>query len=233
MPSPQLVLDFEHRPALGAEDFLVTPCNQEAVAWIDEWPHWASSAFVIHGPSGSGKSHLAQVFLARTSGVRISPLQLLEKETPALLGGAGACLLDDMDAAFTPGNKDALEEAMLHLYNTLKEHGSTMMITAKSPPSRWGVSLADLSSRLKTATLAEISPPDDALLAAVLVKQFSDRQLRIDREVVAFVQTRIERSFRALGQLVAAADKLALAEKRRITIPLMRRVLEKLDETNE
>ena len=85
MPSPQLVLDFEHRPALGAEDFLVTPCNQEAVAWIDEWPHWSSSAFVIHGPSGSGKSHLAQVFLARTSGVRISPFQLLEKEIPALL----------------------------------------------------------------------------------------------------------------------------------------------------
>jgi len=233
MSSPQLVLDFEHRPALESEDFLVTPCNQEAVAWIDEWPHWSSPAFVIHGPSGCGKSHLAQVFLARTSGVRISPLQLLEKDSPALLGGAAACLLDDMDVAFAPGNKGALEEALLHLYNTLKEQGSTMMITAKSPPSRWGVSLADLSSRLKTATLAEISAPDDVLLAAVLVKQFSDRQLRIDRDVVAFVQTRIERSFRALGQLVAAADKLALAEKRRITIPLMRRVLEELDEPNE
>ena len=108
-----------------------------------------------------------------------------------------------------------------------------MMITAKSPPSRWGMSLADLSSRLKTATLAEIRPPDDALLAAILVKQFSDRQLSIDSEVVAFVQARIERSFRALGQLVAIADKMALAQKSRISIPLMRLVLEKLDETNQ
>jgi chromosomal replication initiation ATPase DnaA len=107
------------------------------------------------------------------------------------------------------------------------------MITAKSPPSRWGISLADLSSRLKTATLAEIRLPDDALLAAVLVKQFSDRQLMIDSEVVAFVQARIERSFRALGQFVATADKLALAQKRRISVPLMRLALKKLDETNE
>jgi chromosomal replication initiation ATPase DnaA len=233
MSFSQLVFDFEHRPALEAQDFLITPCNQEAVAWIDEWPHWSSPVFVIHGPSGCGKSHLAQVFLARTSGVKISSLQLMENEPLALLGGAGACLLDDMDAAFTPGNKDALEKALLHLYNTLKEHGSTMMITAKSPPSRWGISLADLSSRLKTATLAEIRLPDDALLAAVLVKQFSDRQLMIDSEVVAFVQARIERSFRALGQFVATADKLALAQKRRISVPLMRLALKKLDETNE
>ena len=233
MPTSQLVFDFEHRPALEAQDFLVTPCNQEAVAWIDEWPNWSSPAIVIHGPSGCGKSHLAQVFLARTSGVRVSSLQLLGKEPPALIAKAGACLLDDMDTAFIPGNKDALEVALLHLYNTLKEDGSTMMITAKSPPSRWGISLADLSSRLKTATLAEITPPDDALLAAVLVKQFSDRQLKIDSEVVAFVQTRIERSFRALGQFVATADKLALAQKSRISIPLVRLVLKKLDETNQ
>jgi chromosomal replication initiation ATPase DnaA len=232
MPS-QLVFDFEHRPAFEDQDFLVTPCNQEAVSWIDNWPHWSSPAFVVHGPSGCGKSHLAQVFMARTSGVKISSLQLLEKEPPALLSGAEACLLDDLDLAFTPSNRHALEEALLHLYNLLKEHKLTMMITAKSPPSRWGISLADLSSRLKTATMAEIGQPDDALLAAVLVKQFSDRQLRIDSEVVAYVQTRIERSFYALGQFVAIADKLALVKKSRVSIPLMRSVLEKLEETKQ
>jgi chromosomal replication initiation ATPase DnaA len=232
MPS-QLVFNFEHRTALESQDFLVTPCNQEAVAWIDNWPHWSSPAFVVHGPSGCGKSHLAQVFLARTSGVKFSYLQLLDQEPPALLGGSKACLLDDIDLAFTPGNKHALEEALLHLYNILEEHKLTMMITAKSPPSRWGISLADLSSRLKTATVAEIGQPEDALLAAVLVKQFSDRQIRIDNEVVAFVQTRIERSFHALGRFVAIADKLSLAKKSRVSIPLMRSVLEELEETKQ
>ena len=232
MPS-QLVFDFEHRPAFEAQDFLVAPCNQEAVAGIDNWPYWSSPVFVVHGSSGCGKSHLAQVFVARTSGVKLSYLQLLEKEPPALIGGAKACLLDDIDLAFTPGNRHALEEALLHLYNILKEHKLTMMITAKSPPSRWGISLADLSSRLKTATMAKIGQPDDALLAAVLVKQFSDRQLRIDNEVVAFVQTRIERSFHAVGRFVAIADKLSLAKKSRVSVPLMRSVLEKLEETKQ
>ena len=104
------------------------------------------------------------------------------------------------------------------------------MITGKTPPARWPITLADLSSRLKTATVAQIGSPDDALLAAVLVKQFADRQIRISGDVVSFVQARIERSFDALGQFVDATDKLAMAEKKRITIPLARRVLQELVE---
>ncbi len=233
MMSSQLVLNFEHRPALGGEDFLVAPCNQDAVAWIDCWPDWPSTAVVIHGPTGCGKSHLAQVFLAKAKAVRISAVELMEQEPPSLLGGAKACLLDDMDEVFVGKNKAEFEEALLHLYNTAREHNVMMMMTAKLPPSRWPLALADLSSRLKTATVAQIGPPDDALLAAVLVKQFADRQLRIDGDVIAFVQARIERSFDAIGQLVGAADKLAMAEKRRITVPLVRRVLQDLNEAHE
>lgn len=229
-PSSQLVLDFEHRPALGGEDFLVAPCNADAVAWIDRWPEWPVPVLVLQGPAGCGKSHLAQVFLGKTKAVPIASSDLLEKEPPALLEGADGCVLDDIDEVFHMANKDGLEEALLHLYNTVREAGATMLLTAKNPPSRWRMSLPDLSSRLKTATVAEIGPPDDALLAAVLVKQFADRQLRIDGDVVAFVQARIERSFESVRRLVDAADRLAMAEKRRITVPLIRRVLQELTE---
>jgi DnaA regulatory inactivator Hda len=230
MSSDQLVLNFEHRPALEAEDFLVAPCNEDAVAWIDRWPDWPSTALVLHGPAGCGKSHLGQVFLAKTKAVSLSAVDLLETEPPTLLAGHAACLLDDMDEAYGDENNSDLEEALLHLYNTARENGVTLLMSAKTPPSRWPLSLADLSSRLKTATVAQIGSPDDALLAAVLVKQFSDRQLKVDGDVVAFVQLRIERSFAALGRFVEAADKLAMAEKKRITIPLVRRVLEQLSD---
>ena len=229
MPSSQLVLDFEHRPALGGEDFLVAPCNEKAVAWIDRWPDWTSPAMVLYGDGGCGKSHLAQVFQAKTKAVAISRAELMEKEPPTLLGEAPACLLEDMDRAFEGYDSDPIEEALLHLYNTVRENGATLLMTAATPPSRWLVSLRDLSSRLKTATAVEIGPPDDALLAAVLVKQFADRQLRIDGDVVAYVQPRIERSFAAIGRLVAGADSLALVEKRRITVPLVRRVLDEIN----
>jgi DnaA regulatory inactivator Hda len=229
----QLLLDFEHRPALEAEDFLVASCNSDAVAWIDRWPDWPSPALFLHGPTGCGKSHLAQVFQARTKAVAITPKELVTNEPPVLLAGAGACLLDDLDRAFDNNTNDELEVALLHLYNTVREAGATMMMTGRVPPSRWPLQLADLSSRLNTATVADIGAPDDALLAAVLVKQFADRQLKIDGEVVAFVQLRIERSFVALGKLVDAVDKMAMTEKRRITVPLVRQVLHDLNMTDE
>ncbi|NQU57542.1 MAG: DNA replication protein [Rhodospirillales bacterium] len=227
--SQQFILNFEHRPALGGEDFLVAPCNGDAVAWIDRWPDWPSPALFLHGPAGCGKSHLAQVFLAKTQGVTITLEELMEKDPPTLLAGAGACLLDDLDQAFMEKDHGGLEIALLHLYNTVREAGTTMMMTGKTPPSRWPLQLADLSSRLKTASVAEIGSPDDALLAAVLVKQFADRQLKIDADVVAFVQLRIERSFGAIGRLVEAADRMALAEKRKITVPLVAQVLQELN----
>ena len=230
MAAAQLVLNFEHRPALGGEDFLVTPCNEDAVAWIDRWPDWPSPALVIHGPAGCGKSHLAQVFQAKSGAVRVSATDMLQKEPPALLEGVSACLLEDTGQVFGKENQAELEEALLHLYNTVREHDGSLMITGKTPPARWPITLADLSSRLKTATVAQIGSPDDALLAAVLVKQFADRQIRISGDVVSFVQARIERSFDVLGQFVDATDKLAMAEKKRITIPLARRVLQELVE---
>lgn len=233
MSSRQFVLDFEHRPALQGEDFLVAPSNSQAVAWIDRWPDWPSPALVIHGDSGCGKTHLAQVFRAKTNARNISPMELLNHEPPALLENAKACLLDDMDMAFKGAPKAELEEALLHLYNVVREQGATLMMTAKAPPARWGLDLPDLTSRLKTATAVDIGPPDDALLAAVMVKQFSDRQIRIDGDVLAFVQARIERSFDAIGRFVQATDKLAMAEKRRITIPLVKRVMQELNNVKE
>jgi chromosomal replication initiation ATPase DnaA len=173
------------------------------------------------------------VFQTRANIVPITVVELTQKDPPALLTGVGACLLDDLDQAFDKNDRDELEVALLHLYNTVRESGATMMMTGRVPPSRWQLKLADLSSRLKTATVAEIRPPDDALLAAVLVKQFADRQLKVDGDVIAFVQHRIERSFVALRQLVDAVDKLAMAEKRRITVPLVRQVLHDLNKTDE
>ena len=226
MTSPtQLSLGFEHRPALGGDDFLVAPCNAEAVAWLDRWPDWPSPALVIHGPAGCGKTHLCQVFLAATGGRSIAAADVGATPADLLLGEASAAAVDGVDTLVTAGR----EEDLLHLYNLAAESKRLLLMTARTPPARWDMRLADLRSRMTAAAAVEIGPPDDPLLAALLVKLFADRQLRVDEAVVAFLMARIERSFDAVRRVVAAVDAAALAERRNITVPLVRTVLQEME----
>ena len=63
----QLTLELPHRQALGKEDILISPCNEEAVRMIDTWPRWDFFAVCIYGSEGCGKTHLANVFSNRVS----------------------------------------------------------------------------------------------------------------------------------------------------------------------
>ena len=222
----QLALDFDHRPALSGEDFLVAPCNAAAVKWIDAWPDWPAPALVVHGPSGSGKTHLANVFLSKSGGRAIAARDLTESDPTRLFADAPALALDDAERALDRKG----EEALLHLYNHAAETGRHLLLTAHRPPALWQTRLADLKSRLNAAPQAGIGDPDDALIAAVLVKQFADRQLPVDEGVISFMLPRMERTFAAARAAVAAIDKRSLAEHRNVTVPLARRVLDSLAE---
>lgn len=215
----QLPLDLGHRPTLGRDDFLVAACNAEAVAWLDRWPDWPAPAVAVYGPEGCGKSHLAQVFAARSGALVLTAAALRVDDPPRLLAMVPAVVVED-------GDRGVDETALFHLYNLAKEQGCTLLLTGRPPPAQWPLSLPDLRSRLNAIPAIGIAPPDDALIAGLLVKLFADRQLRIGHEVVAYLLARMERSFAAAHAVVEALDRSALAEKREITVPLARRVLE-------
>ncbi len=215
----QLPLAFEHRPSLGGDDYLITTCNSEAVAWLDKWPNWGSPALVIYGPPGCGKTHLAHVFMASTGAVPLTPALVENAGLPQLLSSVNKCVLDDADKNFN-------EESLFHLYNALTSVGGHMLLTAAYPPAQWNLQLADLASRLKAAPAVEIGLPDDILIRAVLAKLFSDRQLRVEEGVIEYLAIRMQRSLDTARHIVAAIDRQALAAKRNITLPLVRKVLE-------
>ena len=218
----QLPLDFEHRPSLTGDNFLVVDSNRDAVGSLDRWPDWPTPALVIYGPAGCGKTHLAHAFLARSGGRRLSILDLSADEPRDLIEDVPACVMEDAERFLEAG----LEGALLHLYNALKEAGGHMLLTSRQPPARWQIRLADLRSRLNAATAVAIGAPDDALMEAVVVKLFADRQLKVGPDVVAFMVLRMERSFEAARELVARIDAAALRARRKITIRLVREVLE-------
>ncbi len=222
----QLALDFGERAALGADDFLVAPCNRDAVLWIDRWPAWPAPALVVHGPPGCGKTHLAHVWQAR-SGARMLAANQIAGETPDDL------LADTRYGIVEQAHAPTDEQALVHLYNVVADRGGHLLLTATAPPSRWGIALPDLRSRIVAAPAVAIGAPDDAVIAAVMGKLFGDRQLRVNEEVVAFLLARMERSFDAARRLVAALDSAALAGGRNITVPLARQVLDQFQEEPE
>lgn len=216
----QLPLDLEFRPALGRADFLVAPCNEAAVAWLDRWPQWPGPALALYGPASSGKSHLAEVWRARSGAMPIDSRAMSSARVPHLLGAAKTAVVDDGDRAD--------EEALLHLYNFLSERQGSLLLVAREPPSRWGIGLADLRSRLLAAPAVSVGKPDEAVLGALLVKLFADRQLDIGEEVISYLLLHIERSFAAAQEAVGELDAASLAERRAVTVPLARQVLSRL-----
>ncbi len=216
--SAQLAFDFPHCPSFADTDFLIAPCNAEAVAWIDRWPDWPSPALALIGPSGSGKTHLATIFAARTGAVSIAPHSLAGIDPIAVLGSARVAVIDEPEPALA---QRVAMEGLFHLYNRLSAVKGHLLLTGRSAPSRWGIALPDLASRLATASVVEIAAPDDALLAAILSKLFADRQLRPSVDVIRYILTRIERSPAVFAALVAEIDRRALASGRAVTMALV------------
>lgn len=217
MTRGQLSLGLALPVSWSREDFLVAAGNEAALGWLDRWPDWPNQALVLHGAAGSGKTHLAHIWAARSNARLIAPADLAKDAVDALARQPLA--LDDADAGVDP-------VALFHLVNLMRERGQGLLLTGSLPPAQWTYTLPDLMSRLKAMPAAGIAPPDDALLAAVLVKLFSDRQLHVGEDVVRYLVPRIERSFHAARHWVAALDAAALSEGRAVTVALARRLLD-------
>lgn len=228
--SSQFPLPFDHRPSLGGEDFLVSPCNAEAVAWIDRWPDWPGPALVITGEAGAGKSHLASVFAERTGARGVTVGDIAAQPPADLMRGAETLICDDADAVAS--DREA-EQGLFHLLNHLAGKRGALLLTSGRPPARWDVGLRDLASRLNALPVAPIGAPDDALMSALLVKLFADRQVRVGGDVISYLVPRMERSFAAACRVVAAVDTRALASRRAVTVALVRAVLEASPEGQE
>jgi len=204
----QLALALDHAESLAREDFLSGPSNAQALALIDTWPGWPHRTVMLTGPEGSGKSHLAAIWAHAAGARRVAARALDEAAVPRALA-TGALVVEDLAA----GAFD--ERALFHLLNLAREDGAFVLLTART--ALMTVAIRDLGSRLKALPVVALAPPDDALLRAVLVKLFADRQLAVDESLIGYVAMRIERSFAAARNVVALLDEEAMRQKRPIT----------------
>ncbi|MFT6945182.1 MAG: chromosomal replication initiation ATPase DnaA [Yoonia sp.] len=216
----QLAFDWPAGVALGPNDFFVSQANAQAFAMLGTPDTWPEGKLVVTGPSGAGKSHLARIFRTQSDAVLLNAIDIAaDFRTQAL-----AIIIEDMEHL-----PRASEEAVFHLHNNLRASGGFILMTAETPPIRWPIALPDLASRMQAATVVEIANPDDALLSALIMKLFADRQISPKPALVQYLSTRIERSFTAAADIVAQLDAAALAQGRKINKALAADLLDKRD----
>lgn len=216
----QIPLDLGFRPALGREDFFVAPGNAAAVAWIDRWPAWPAPVLALFGPAGCGKSHLAQVFAARTNAHVIPAHDLNRARVGDLLSLNKNFVIEDADRGVD-------EIALFHLYNAITESKGGLLLTGREAPARWAVQLPDLKSRLVALQSVRIESPDDDMMQAILVKLFADRQIAVAPDVVSYLLRHMDRTFSSARHIVDMADRESLAGQRAVTVPLVKELLAK------
>lgn len=212
----QLVLPLDGRTALGREDFIAAPGNENALAFLERWPNWPSRAAAIFGPEGSGKTHLAAIWAALSGAQTLSAadvnMENIARSGPHLV-------IEDVDALAPTLERDA---ALVALFDRPK---TTLLLTGRAAPAGWDVALADLTSRFNSTIAFPVWAPDDTLLAGLVRKLFADRQLGVSEGVVGRMVSSLERTPAAIREFVTLADKTAMAEKRAVTERLVLELL--------
>lgn len=203
MPATQIPLSFPIKESYTRDSFMPSACNQDALAWVDRWPNWPSPALIIHGPKGCGKTHLLHIW-------------------KDIVGDKGIAIDNSSDIF---GDKHA-EQDLFHAYNLAKENGTFIMLSMDLPPAHQDIQLPDLASRLRASAQASVYEPDDTAIQGVMIKLMHDRQMQITPDVVHYILPRIERSYTVVRRLVEQLDAASLSEKRAITIPLVKTIMD-------
>jgi chromosomal replication initiation ATPase DnaA len=214
----QLAFALPHAESLTRDNFLEGPANEAGLTLIESWPDWPNRIMLLVGEEGSGKSHLATIW-AELSGARSTSAHAL---TPASVPAAlatGALVVEDLKPA------DFDERALFHLMNLAREDAAFVLVTSRLPPSAFEIELRDLRSRLRAVPVVALSPPDDNLFRALIVKFCADRQLTVDEAVVGYLANRIERSYAAARHAVELLDTEALRLGRPVTRALAAELL--------
>ncbi|MCF4164464.1 DNA replication protein [Zavarzinia compransoris] len=215
-PPEQIPLDLPFRAALGRDDLIVHAGNETAVQWLGRWPDWPGRILALIGPAASGKSHLSSVWAADAGALRLGPGALSVAVVPDFAGHP--VLIEDADGM-------ADETALFHLINLTRERGGSLLLTARSAPARWPVTLPDLRSRLGAVPVARLGLPDEETLKALMAKLLADRQLALEPRLLDWVVTRIDRTPAAVAAMVAALDRESLKVGGKLGPGLVRRVV--------
>jgi len=213
----QLILKFPTEQAYKKEDFYVSPSNQEAYDFINSWPKWIRRIVNIFGPSGSGKSHLASILKGKTSCLQIDSNDLNEKIF-LKFKTKEALIIENLD-------ENIHEKLLFSLWNIALQDNKYLLITSAKPISSYKFKLRDLISRVNSSLIIGINLPSDDLISVILAKNFSDKQIKVEKKHIDYIIKRIDRSYEKISQFILTLDKYSLKKGSPFSLKLIKEVI--------
>ena len=213
----QLLLDFDYKTNFNEHDFYLSKSNSNAFNLINRWPDWDKKILNISGEKFSGKSHLANIFKLKSKAFLIKGNEI-DNSIFKSIKLHESIIIDDFE--------ECIEEEILYsIFNLIDQDSKYLLINSLKPINEIKYRLPDLTSRSKNCLYAVIENPDDELLFAIILKNFSDRQIKIEKKIINFIISRIDRSYRKIDEFIYKIDELSLKKKKPINLKTIKEIL--------
>tara|TARA_B100001989_G_scaffold187266_2_gene136758 strand:+ start:3638 stop:4306 length:669 start_codon:yes stop_codon:yes gene_type:complete len=213
----QLLLELDHKITFNEHDFYLSKSNSNAFNLINRWPNWDKKILNLSGEKFSGKSHLANIFKLKSKAFYINGKNINNSIFKSIKLFE-SIIIDDFEEC-----KE--EEILYSIFNLIDQDNKYMLINSVRPINKIKFNLPDLSSRSKNCIYAQIENPDDELLFAIILKNFSDRQIKIEKKIINFIISRIDRSYRKIDEFIYKIDELSLKKKKPINLKTIKEIL--------
>ena len=213
----QLLLDFDYKTNFNEHDFYLSKSNSNAFNLINRWPDWDKKILNISGEKFSGKSHLANIFKLKSKAFLIKGNEI-DNSIFKSIKLHESIIIDDFEEC----NE---EEILYSIFNLIDQDSKYLLINSLKPINKIKYRLPDLTSRSKNCLYAVIENPDDELLFAIILKNFSDRQIKIEKKIINFIISRIDRSYRKIDEFIYKIDELSLKKKKPINLKTIKEIL--------
>ena len=213
----QLILKFPSDKNYSKEDFFVTSSNKEAYDFINSWPKWVKRIVNIFGPPGSGKTHITSILKSKTS-VLETESNLLNDNIFFKFKTKEALIIKNL-------NENISEKLLFSLWNTVIQDNKYLLITSIDPISTYKLKLLDLKSRIRSCMSIKIKLPSDELISVILAKNFSDKQITVEKKHIDYIIKRIDRSYEKISQFISILDRYSLKKASPLNLKLIKEVL--------
>ena len=213
----QTLIKFDYDKNFKNSDFVLSKSNKHIYNFLDRWPKWERNFINIIGQKFSGKTHLINIFIKKNNGIRINGQSLNEEDLKKIEIHKNI-IIEDLTSNIN-------ENLFYSLMNLVEQDNKYVIITSLNPIVDIDFNLTDIKSRAKSFLLLNIEQPDDELIFGIILKNFSDRQILLDKKLIDYIVKRIERSYSKIHNFIYKIDQLSLKKKKSIDFKIIKEVL--------